>query len=187
MQKRGVPKNFVKNFVFAGENNKKDGAGKARSRPGQRKEAITPGRQAAVLQQDKDGKTSSRPMTIPGGKSQFAQRREQGKVTHGANRLQAGADVADAGHHGGKGGAEREVVQGHHQAGGENDEHIGAQEDGDGVQDLFLHHTSVQLDHVDRAGVDDLADLPADIFEQQQHPGAFDPRRRWTRRRRRRT
>ena len=98
---------------------------------------------------------------------------EVGKIAHGSHLLQAGTDVADAGHNGGEGGSEGEVIQGHHQHGGKGDEHIGAQEDHDAVEHFLIHHPAVQLDHTHRAGVKDLSDLPAHTFEQQEDAGAF--------------
>src|SRR5699024_1213150 len=62
----------------------------------------------------------------------------------------------------------------HQENGRQGDEHIGGEKDHGGAEILFVHHPSVQLDHVDRPGMDDLPDLPADGPQEQQHPGALD-------------
>ena len=74
----------------------------------------------------------------------------------------------------GKGGAEGEVVHRDQENGRQGDKDIGGEEDHGGAEILLVHHPSVQLDHVDRPGVDDLPDLPADGPQEQQHPGALD-------------
>ena len=64
MQKRGVPKNFVKNFcVRQGKQQKRTGRAKPAPVRGEKGSDHTR-RQAAVLHRIRMGKTSSRPMTI---------------------------------------------------------------------------------------------------------------------------
>ena len=124
-------------------------------------------------EQDQDGENLQPAHDHAQGHDPLGQPGEGGEVAAGADGFQAGAHVADAG----EGGAERDgeglAVQGDHQGGGEDGNHIGPQEDQQGVEGGLAHQLAVQLHHLHTAGVGDAVDLPADGPEENQHPGAL--------------
>src|SRR5699024_9959411 len=96
------------------------------------------------------------------GKHQFGEAGEESVVAHGAYQFQTGTDVADAGDHRSKGGTEGVVVHRDQECGAQGDKDIGSKEDLDGTKAGLVHYTTVQFDHVDGPGMDNLADLPLD-------------------------
>jgi len=107
------------------------------------------------------------------GQHDLGQIRQSGEIAAGANQVKTGTHVAHAGQGRAEGGSEGVVVQRHHKHTGQNDGHIAAHKDQNGVDGLFFHHFAVQLDDLHPAGVADPMDLPADGPEQQQDTGAL--------------
>ena len=99
---------------------------------------------------------------------------EAGEVAGGTNGFQTWADVVKTGQYRGEIGSGGEVVQTDQQEADDDNDYIGG-EIGVGVaQYPFVYDPVIAANHLYFFRIQNLPDVPPQILEQQQHPGAFE-------------
>ena len=94
-----------------------------------------------------------------------------GEITRGTDGLETGANVVKSTHHGGEIGSDGVAIQRNDQENTEENGNIRSQIGVDIVQDLLVYRSAIDADDLYLFGIDALADIPAQYFEQQQQPG----------------
>ena len=95
-------------------------------------------------------------------------------VAGGAYQIKAGADVVEAGQHGGDVGLQRQIIQRQdqhrHHSNGAVGRHVGV----DPLDGLLIHRGPVHLNKVHAAGVEHLPNPGVEALAQKQQPGTLD-------------
>ena len=95
------------------------------------------------------------------------------KIGSRTNHFQTGTNVVKGTQYRREVGTHRKTIQGNQRKDRKNNDHISRQIGIGIVQDLLIHRTAVVADHFHLPGIQHLADVPADTFQQKQQTGHF--------------
>lgn len=122
----------------------------------------------AAGQQNQNGENFQSACQHSNGKKQFGYIAIAAEIHHRADGFHTGADVVKAGQYGRNVCADGESVQGDDQVANDNNDDISCQIGVGVVQYLFVYSPSVIADDHYFPGIQDLTDIPAQNFENQQ-------------------